>query len=78
MTKNAKSMINDLAKYTPKEKIKIYKDGFPKRFFDTTLSNYDENFVAPMFGFKDKMEYYRASKLKGKLHNLKKCPTMFL
>ena len=31
-----------------------------------------------MYGFKNKMEYYRASKLKGKLHNLRRCPTMFL
>ena len=77
-TREAKSLINDLAKYTPKEKIEKYRNGFPKKLLDTTLTCFDNNFLAPMFGYRDKVEYYSATTMGGKLHKIKRCPTMFL
>ena len=42
------------------------------------LTNFDEVIICPMFGFKDKMDYYTRASLWGKLHKITKCPTMFI
>lgn len=31
-----------------------------------------------MFGFRDAQEYYKAARINGKLHKIRKCPAMFL
>ena len=41
------------------------------------LTNYDSRIIAPMFGYKDSMEYYKAAVTNGKLHKIN-CPTLYL
>ena len=72
----ARTLIDDLAKFTSKEKMEIYRNGLYNESF--RLTSFDTHFIAPMFGFKDSMEYYKAGRIADKLHKIKKCPTMFL
>merc|ERR1712060_243863 len=48
--------------------------------YNTTyrLTDIDTHCVAPMFGFKDSMDYYTQSRINGKLHKITACPKMFL
>ena len=48
--------------------------------YNTTwrLTDIDNHLVAPMFGFKDSMDYYTQSRINGRLHSIKACPKMFL
>ena len=48
--------------------MKIYRHGLYNESF--RLTNIDSYIIAPMFGFKDSMAYYKAAGVKGKLHNL--------
>ena len=77
-TFEARAIMDDLAKYTPKEKIEKYRSGLPKKFLDSSLTTFDDTIMAPMFGFKGKVDYYAAATSQGKLHKITRCPTMFL
>ena len=77
-TNEARALMDDLAKYTPKEKIERYRSGLPKKFLDASLTTFDDTFMAPMFGFKGKVQYYSEATSRGKLHNITRCPVMFL
>ena len=65
-----------LAKHTTKEKMAIYTNGLYNESF--RLTSIDSHIIAPMFGFKDSAEYYRAAKITGNLHKITKAPAMFL
>ena len=71
-----KASLPDLAKYTSKEKMDIYRNGLYNESY--RLTSIDSHIIAPMFGFKDSMAYYKASRISGSLHKIKRCPTMFL
>ena len=44
----------------------------------TRISDFDQYILAPMFGYKDKEEYYKSCSFSDKLHKIKSCPVMFL
>ena len=71
-----KEMLPELSKYSSEEKIEKYTKGLENNSY--RLSNFDDHIIAPMFGFKDAMDYYRNSRISGNLHKIKRCPTMFL
>ena len=66
----------ELAKHTSKEKMEVYRNGLYNESF--RLTSVDTHIIAPMFGFRDSMEYYKAARITGRLHEIKRCPTMFL
>jgi len=65
-----------LAKHCSKEKAETFR----RALYDSSfrLTEFDNNMIAPMFGYKDSMDYYRASVISGKLHKITRCPTMFI
>ena len=66
----------ELAKYSTKEQIETYRHGLYNESY--RLTSIDTHVIAPMFGFRDSMDYYTSSRLSGNLHKIKRCPTMFL
>ena len=54
----------------------IYRNGLYQESF--RLTSIDSHIIAPMFGFKDSQEYYKAARIKGKMDKLKKVPSMYL
>ena len=53
---------------------------YKKGLFETDyrLTTIDEYIIAPMFGYKSGLDYYKAGRIAGSLHKIKKCPTMFI
>ena len=58
--------IKDIEKYSSKEQIESYRKGL-NFFKDKTfrLTNIDTRIIAPMFGYKDSMAYYKAAVISG-------------
>jgi predicted alpha/beta-fold hydrolase len=75
--KNFIRMLPEFAKYTPKKLMNKYED-FLFRDPSTRITDFDDKIVAPMFGYKNGLDYYEHAKVTGKLHNLTSCPVMFL
>ena len=51
-----RAVLPDLEKFSSKEKMDIYRHGLYKESY--RLTNIDSYIIAPMFGFKDSMDYY--------------------
>ena len=71
-----RKVLPELSKYSSSEKMEKYNKAL--EINSLRLSALDDYIIAPMFGFKDAMDYYRNSRISGSLHKLKRCPTMFL
>ena len=54
-----------------------YRRGIDTADWNVRLSKIDELILTPMFGFKSVLDYYKASTVTGKLHNIT-CPTMYI
>jgi uncharacterized protein len=81
--KPANKLYHDLFLKELKEKVRIKSQQFPLIFDNSlldkthTLRDFDNNYTAPVFGFKDGMDYYRKASSIGYLKTLRK-PTMLL
>ena len=58
--------MKDIERYSSKEQIDSYRKGL-NFFEDKTfrLTNIDTRIIAPMFGYKDSMAYYKAAVISG-------------
>eukprot|EP00806_Schmidingerella_arcuata_P002138 Macronucleus_2933.p1 GENE.Macronucleus_2933~~Macronucleus_2933.p1 ORF type:complete len:228 (+),score=34.25 Macronucleus_2933:1-684(+) len=71
-----RKVLPQLQKHCSKEKGEIFRKGLYDESF--RLTAFDENMIAPMFGYKDAMDYYKHGTVSGLLHKITRCPTMFL
>ena len=71
-----RKILPDLAKHTSKEQMEIYNDAVYNKFQGITTIH--QHMVVPMYGYKDMWDYYRQVRIAGKLHKIKRCPTMYL